>query len=201
MPGRGRGRGTGLSFSTESLGFARGDVLPAAVLAPPPTYPQLSNKPVKLSEDEYCLKKAEELRSHFRSSKYFLSSSTDLKVVEEFDWDFLPQELKPVKTKRKHKKRESRPNLVKRKQVDVDTKLKELESKEATNKGDDSDKDIAAEESDSDEEDRKTGENVSDIEDPDDEMDGGTDYASNYFDNGEGYEDGEDDNLDEGGIY
>ena len=32
-------------------------------------------------------------------------------------------------------------------------------------------------------------------------MDGGTDYASNYFDNGEGYEDGDDDNLDEGGIY
>merc|ERR1719312_2282107 len=30
------------------------------------------------------------------------------------------------------------------------------------------------------------------------EMDGGTDYASNYFDNGEGFGDDEDDNLDEG---
>ena len=30
-------------------------------------------------------------------------------------------------------------------------------------------------------------------------MDGGTDYANNYFDNGE--EEDEDDNLDEGGVF
>ena len=35
----------------------------------------------------------------------------------------------------------------------------------------------------------------------DEELDGGTDYANNYFDNGEGYLDDDDDNLDEGGIY
>lgn len=34
----------------------------------------------------------------------------------------------------------------------------------------------------------------------DEEMDEGTDYANNYFDNGEGYEDDED-NMDEGPIY
>ena len=32
-------------------------------------------------------------------------------------------------------------------------------------------------------------------------MDDETDYARDYFDNGEGYLDEEDDNLDEGGIY
>lgn len=37
-------------------------------------------------------------------------------------------------------------------------------------------------------------------EDPDEEMDDGTDYAKNYFDNGEDYED-EDDNLDDGPSY
>lgn len=37
-------------------------------------------------------------------------------------------------------------------------------------------------------------------EDEDEEMDDGTDYANNYFDNGEAYED-EDDNLDDGPIY
>ena len=31
-------------------------------------------------------------------------------------------------------------------------------------------------------------------------MDEGTDYANNYFDNGEGYDE-EDDNLDDGPIY
>ena len=35
----------------------------------------------------------------------------------------------------------------------------------------------------------------------DEEMDDGTDYANNYFDNGEGYLDEDDDNLDEGGIF
>ena len=40
-----------------------------------------------------------------------------------------------------------------------------------------------------------------DADEPDEEMDGGTDYANNYFDNGEEYLDDEDDNLDEGGIY
>lgn len=39
-----------------------------------------------------------------------------------------------------------------------------------------------------------------DIPDEDEEMDDGTDYANNYFDNGEGYED-EDDNLEDGPIY
>ena len=32
-------------------------------------------------------------------------------------------------------------------------------------------------------------------------MDDGTDYASNYFDNGEAFEDGEDDNLEDGDVY
>merc|ERR1712189_8354 len=66
-----------------------------------------------------------------------------------------------------------------------------------------SDNDDALSDSDDDENKSNTG-RVSGVEDEDDldeEMDGGTDYASNYFDNGEGYEDGDDDNLDEGGIY
>lgn len=43
-------------------------------------------------------------------------------------------------------------------------------------------------------------ENDVDMPDEDEEMDDGTDYANNYFDNGEGYED-EDDNLEDGPIY
>jgi DNA-directed RNA polymerase III subunit RPC7 len=35
----------------------------------------------------------------------------------------------------------------------------------------------------------------------DEELDEGTDYANNYFDNGEDYIDNDDDGLDEGGIY
>ena len=69
MPaGGGRGKGGGLSFSTESLGFGRGEVLPSAVLSPPPTFPPLNNKPVKLeTENEFLLTKSTELRNYFRS--------------------------------------------------------------------------------------------------------------------------------------
>lgn len=38
-------------------------------------------------------------------------------------------------------------------------------------------------------------------EEEDEEMDGGTDYANNYFDNGEDFDEDDNDNLDEGGIY
>ena len=69
MPaGGGRGKGGGLSFSTESLGFGRGEVLPSSVLSPPPTFPPLNNKPVKLeTENDFLLTKSTELRNYFRS--------------------------------------------------------------------------------------------------------------------------------------
>ena len=40
-----------------------------------------------------------------------------------------------------------------------------------------------------------------DADEPDEEMDGGTDYANQYFDNGEDYLDEEDDALEEGGVF
>ena len=66
--------------------------------------------------------------------------------------------------------------------------------------------DMYGEEPDSDDEEddnEQAGKNEldSDVGEEDEEMDGGTDYANNFFDNGEGYGDDEDDNLDEGGIY
>lgn len=39
MAARGRGRGRGLSFSVDTLGFGRGETLPAAIQQPPPLYP------------------------------------------------------------------------------------------------------------------------------------------------------------------
>ena len=137
----------------------------------------------------------------FRSSKYFMGTPSDTHLHNpDLNWAILPPDLRPAKQKTKLK-RSVKPNLAKRSHVDVETKFKELESKEKSGKDGDSDKDAQDDTDDEGEEDRKSVENVSGGEEPDEEMDGGTDYASNYFDNGEGYEDGEDDNLDEGGIY
>ena len=64
----------------------------------------------------------------------------------------------------------------------------ENEAKESKSKNQEKDNDAEVEEEDPEEID-------------DEEMDDETDYARDYFDNGEGYLDEEDDNLDEGGIY
>ena len=48
-------------------------------------------------------------------------------------------------------------------------------------------------------EDEAGGDEGDEVEGEDEEMDGGTDYANNYFDNGEGED--EEDNLEEGGVY
>ena len=37
--GRGRGRGANMSINIETIGFGRGEQLPAPTLQPPPKYP------------------------------------------------------------------------------------------------------------------------------------------------------------------
>merc|ERR1719482_1015811 len=162
------------------------------MMAPPPTFPPLTNQPVKLVEDseqEYILAVGKELRNAFRGSQYFLGGKGDPLPQLDLRWDRLPAELKPGGLKKKAKK-SVKPNLVKKSKVDIEKKLDEL-GKLEDKKGDDSE--------DEKDEDKKS-EAGSGQDEPDEEMDGGTEYASNYFDNGEGFgDDGEDDNLDEGG--
>ena len=55
--------------------------------------------------------------------------------------------------------------------------------------------------SDKDEDETSNKDDIEEDEVMDEELDEGTDYANNYFDNGENYLDDEDDNLDEGGIF
>ena len=115
----------------------------------------------------------------------------------DLNWTILPAELRPVKQKKKSMK-DAKPN--KKAKVDVETRLKQLESKEQTGNHEESDQEDK-EESDDDDARKSVGGDISEEEEPDEEMDDGTDYANNYFDNGEAYEDGEDDNLEDGGVY
>jgi len=202
MPAGGRGRGSGLSFSTESLGLGRGDILPSAVLSPPPTFPPLSNKPVKLhTGNEFVLTKSRDLRNYFRSSQFYLRPESDPRTDLDLDWSQFPQELRPhTGSKNKKTKSAAKVNLVtKKSNIDIQTTLSALEQKENSTKDG---KQEPQDDSEEEEEEEKQSEHGSDAEEPDEEMDGGTDYANNYFDNGEEYLDDEDDNLnDEGGIY
>lgn len=135
----------------------------------------------------------------------------------DLDWKRLPQELAPPSIRNKGKKRKTTstatPNKVKRKTVgDISKHLDKLEANEKeggedegggggksrTGGGGGAGSDV--DDSDADKEDENANSDI-DQDEIDEEMDEDGDYANNYFDNGEGYLDEEDDNLDEGGIY
>ena len=85
---------------------------------------------------------------------------------------------------------------------DITKRLEMLEKKEGEEKDEDGeDKDGSDDDEDEEKKAAGKGDVESDGPEEDEEMDDGTDYANNFFDNGEGYLDEDDDNLDEGGIY
>lgn len=206
-----------MSISTDQLGFSKGEALPPPVLQPPPKYPPLEHKawpPVITTEMSYLLELKREFAEYMRESPNNVLPLVVKKDIERYsdryqdlitdkssyetrcDWSRMPAELKPQLKKRQKGQSTSTLPLKKRKAVDVETKLQELEKKETSQPSD-------AEEEEKEEEDaeEKDDEHAEDEEEElDEEMDEGTDYVNNYFDNGEGYDD-EDDNLDDGPIY
>ncbi|XP_075226361.1 RNA polymerase III subunit G [Lycorma delicatula] len=230
MAGRGRGGGGGrgrasLSFNVEQLGFSPGEMIPEPVLQPPPLYPTMEFYPASLETgpiyNDQVLFKTQFLNYLNNSSAFILADEIqkglgnfidadkeNLTVTDkplEYDWTRFPPELMPtVKKKRKLSKSQLKavPNKIARKQpTNVTSLLDELEKKEVTDK----DRESETEEKEKKKEDEEGEEEGGDKEeyeeeDLDEEMDDGTDYNLNYFDNGESYED-EDDNLDDGPIY
>lgn len=216
MTGRGRGRGKpSMSISTEQLGFAKGEALPPPVLQPPLKYPLLEYKPLPLNitkEMSYLLELKKGYAEYMRESPNNVLPLVIKKDIERYsdryqdlitdkssyesryDWSRMPVELKPQLRKRKGQKCEN--PQIKRKNVDIESKLQELEKKESLQQSD-----AEEEEKEEEEAEGKDDEQAEDEEEElDEEMDEGTDYVNNYFDNGEGYDD-EDDNLDDGPIY
>lgn len=214
MAGRGRGRGKPLL----PLGGEQGktEVLPP-ILQPPPSYPPLEYKPASTNisqELRYLLQLKKDFAEYMHESpnnvlpvvvkkdierysdRYQDLLSTKQRYETRYDWTRLPAELKPQATKRKGDKTKTTAKK-KRKEVDVESKLKELEKKETNQQSD-------AEEEDKDEEETEEKDTEDKVEeeeeDVDEEMDEGTDYVNNYFDNGENYEDDEE-NLDDGAIF
>uniref|UniRef100_A0A6M2DU16 Putative dna-directed rna polymerase iii subunit rpc7-like dufourea novaeangliae n=1 Tax=Xenopsylla cheopis TaxID=163159 RepID=A0A6M2DU16_XENCH len=214
MAGRGRGRGppgSTMSFTADQLsamglsGPALRAELNQAIHGPPLTFPPLLNKapPVSISSvEEYLLMLKRELTDHFKESACMPLSSTVeksatpgysdhyaeiLNMSQEciFVWKHLPLELKPAGLKKKLSVVGAR----KKKIIDINSRLSILEQNELEGR-----KRIKLE--DKENEDIEGKEEEADIDQPDEEMDTGTDYVCDYFDNGEEYDD-DDDNLDE----
>jgi len=230
MAGRGRGSQFASISDGLGLGRGRMDLQNAdpPPVYPPlgsrPHYPQM------LPENDYMLAVMKDFTNQMRDSQFAISASDNDSynkgiVIERFsdkpqgfiqkplvgiDWRRFPKELCPSSETKKSKRKggtASKPNLVSKKakvKVNPDDILNKLEQAEKNGANEDEDGNEGSDVEGSDKEDdnveNKNEENL-DSDEIDEELDEGTDYANNFFDNGENYLDDEDDNLDEGGIY
>ena len=215
MAGRGRGRGKPLiSIPSDQLGITK-ESQPPQVSHPPPKFPPLLYKPLPFSitsELSYLFELKRDYAETMRESEYNVQPDVIKKDIErysdryltmdttgyelKFDWTRMPVELQPLSKKRKATGNKGTSGK-KRKEVNIEEKLKELEKKETNQMSDveeNAKEEEEAEEKDSDENAEE------DEEDVDEEMDDGTDYVQNYFDNGEG-NDEEEENMDDGPVY
>lgn len=215
MAGRGRGKPT-MSFSMEQLGISKGEILPAPVLQPSPSYPQLDHKPLPIqltTEMSYLVELKRDFTEYMRESPNNVQAAILNEDVERFcedfeetiaeynkskyeayhDWNRMPTELK---LSRKRKSRQQNIGWIKKKKdMDIAKKLAELEKRENTQQPDAEEEDKEEEDEEENGEGKEMGERVKDEEEID-EMDDGTDYANEYFENGDNYY-SEDDNDDD----
>lgn len=204
MAGRGRGK-SAMSFSMEQLGISKGEVLPAPVLQPSPSYPQLDHKPLPIqltTEMSYLIELKRGFTEYMRESPNNVQAAILNEDIERFcedfdeaitecekskyeayhDWNRMPKELK-VSKKRKLRQQNVGPN--KKKDMDIVKKLTELEKKESTQQPVEEEDKEEGDEEENDEE-KEAGNRVIE-EEEEDEMDDGTDYANEYFENGDNY--------------
>lgn len=218
MAGRGRGRGANLSLTHEQLqalglaGVGRGENTPQ-ILTPPPLFPKIEAKPIQLTCDaatDYMLIVKDQFIEYLHDSPAYVKAKTRTDGVERYSdkykvlaedakkgkildcvWANMPGELKPqagrVRVAARKRKLEDPADIAKR--------LQTLEKKESQETNENM-------ETNEDEEALKKAENEEEVEDEQEqeyEMDDGTDYANNYFDNGDDYD--EEDDNDDGPVY
>ncbi|KAL7830003.1 hypothetical protein SRHO_G00311300 [Serrasalmus rhombeus] len=215
MAGRGRGRSL-FTFNVDSLGFGRGEALPASTHAPSPLYPPMQFRPVPLhtgEEVDYMLALKQELRASSKNLPFFIRAARAKKDVDRYsdkyqtgepknssiewspDWSRLPKELcikvqKPRKGKvRPTAKPKIKPPAGKKELIQ---KLETLEKKEEEHNSEDEEDE---------EKKKKTGEEEGESEAgeeyDEEEFEEETDYIMSYFDNGEDFGGDSDDNMDE----
>ncbi|NXT56792.1 RPC7 polymerase, partial [Pluvianellus socialis] len=212
MAGSGRGRGrAAFTFNIEAIGFAKGAALPDVACQPSPPFPSTENKPVplKTGEDEdYMLALKQDLRGTMKKMPYFLTIEEDreglfdycskssfiyIKAIFWTDWRRLPREMKP---KQKAKKAGAKPKKAKstetKSNLDVLKKIEELEKKDDEEEKSEDEKDKTK---DKEGEDDEEGEEPEEYDEEEHEEE--NDYISSYFEDGDDFGAGSDDNMDE----
>ncbi|NWY59532.1 RPC7 polymerase, partial [Chionis minor] len=213
MAGSGRGRGrAAFTFNIEAIGFSKGAALPDVVCQPSPPFPSTDNKPVPLKtgeDEEYMLALKQDLRGTMKKMPYFLTVEEDREAIERYskkyqdsekehatwtpDWRRLPREMKP---KQKAKKAGAKPKKAKssetKSNLDVLKKIEELEKKDDEGEKSEDEKDKTK---DNEGEDDEEGEEPEEYDEEEHEEE--NDYISSYFEDGDDFGAGSDDNMDE----
>ncbi|KFR01225.1 DNA-directed RNA polymerase III subunit RPC7, partial [Nipponia nippon] len=208
--GRGRGRAA-FTFNIEAIGFTKGAALPDVVCKPPPPFPSTDNKPVplKTGEDEdYMLALKQDLRGTMKKMPYFLAVEEDHEAIERYskkyqdsekehatwtpDWRRLPREMKPKRKTKKGAKPKKAKSSEPKSNLDVLKKIEELEKKDDEEEKSEDEKDKTKD---------KEGEDDEEAEEPEEydeeEHEEENDYISSYFEDGDDFGAGSDDNMDE----
>ncbi|XP_042580562.1 DNA-directed RNA polymerase III subunit RPC7 [Cyprinus carpio] len=211
MAGKGRGIAA-FTFNIEALGLTRGS-MPETQRGPTPLFPQIEYKPgpLKAGEDEdYMRALKQEMRGRMKDlpfnikphagkgdvERYKEKYTREIKRIEDDnwtpDWNRLPKELKPQK-KIIRKKRDTTKNakISSKDKEEVLNKLDELEKKGDV-KSDEEDEAEGGKKED------EEGEEEAEIEgEYEEELEEENDYIASYFEDGDDYGGGSDDNMDE----
>ncbi|TKS78903.1 DNA-directed RNA polymerase III subunit RPC7 [Collichthys lucidus] len=194
MAGKGRGVAA-FTFNIEALGIGRGS-MPEARVGPSPLFPNTEFKPVPLKageEEDYMLALKQEMRGTMQRLPHNIKPHSNKAEVEKYTERYLKQrqlddeEWTPVAKKK---------TVISRKESeDVLSKLEELAKKDDTN----------PEKSD-DETEKKPGnkeeeEELEAEEYEEEDIEEDNDYIESYFDNGEDFGAGSDDNMDGEATY
>ncbi|XP_067294331.1 DNA-directed RNA polymerase III subunit RPC7 isoform X2 [Pseudorasbora parva] len=187
MAGKGRGIAA-FSFNVEALGLTRGS-MPETQKGPTPLFPNIEYKPgpLKAGDDEdYMRALKQEMRGRMKDLPFNIKSLTG-----KGDWNRLPKELKPQKI------------IIKKKRDKKSTMISSKDKKEVLNKLDELEKkgEVKSDEEGEEKKEKKEGEEgeEEEIEEEyeDEELEEENDYIANYFEDGDEYGGGSDDNMDE----
>ncbi|CAG5921435.1 unnamed protein product [Menidia menidia] len=196
MAGKGRGVAA-FSFNIESLGIGRGN-MPETRVGPTPLFPNTEFKPVplKVGEDEdYMLALKQEMRGTMQRLPHNIKSQSGKAEVEKYTQRYLKQsrmddeEWTPA-TKKKTVTKSLKDT------ADVLNKLEELAKKDDMNP-EKSDDETEKEKKPGNEED----EDIEEEEYEEEDIEEDNDYIESYFDNGEDFGAGSDDNMDGEATY
>ncbi|XP_018615003.1 DNA-directed RNA polymerase III subunit RPC7 isoform X2 [Scleropages formosus] len=192
MAAKGRGRGiAAFTFNIEALGISRAS-LPEATLGPKPLFPDVEYKPVPLSsgeDEEYMLGLKQEMRCTMKRLPFNVTKPEEKAGVERYREMYAQANGKGKRNEwTPEVKKEPKISSSKEKEELLD-KLNDLEKKDE--KSDEEKGEKAEENEDEDKEEAEAEEY------DEEEVEEENDYIASYFEDGDDYGAGSDDNMDE----